>query len=76
MDAVRTAKKGLDTAKKGLDEALADRRIFASDLHNKGHTFTEIGRILGISRQRAHQILRRPAPAPGRGRPGRVADGI
>ena len=55
-------------------QALNQKRIYSRDdkrirliclLHSKGHSFTTIGKMLGISRQRAHQIhSQNPQPLP------------
>lgn len=38
--------------------AIVKRRKRALQLHNKGKNFTEIGEALGVTRQRAEQIVK------------------
>lgn len=40
-----------------MEKPTTDKRTKAQELHKNGATFTEIARQLGISRQRAHQLV-------------------
>jgi predicted transcriptional regulator len=50
--------QSIQSAMKTMLRAAAYRRARVLALRSAGHTYTEIARLLGVSRQRAHQIVK------------------
>jgi len=50
--------------KKENEKEVTNRRFKAKELRDRGLTYEDTGKVLGISRQRVHQILKRAGVKP------------
>ena len=55
---IMRAMQSIRSAMKTMRRAAAFRRARVLALRSAGHTYAEIARLLGVSRQRAHQIVK------------------
>jgi DNA-directed RNA polymerase sigma subunit (sigma70/sigma32) len=65
MDARRrlqTAVRRVSTAEEGLASARAELRAAMIGAHQEGLTLSEIGRIVGVTRQRVRQVIESVTP--------------
>lgn len=62
LERVRKAAETAAAAEASRQQAREDLRQAVVDAHQGGHSYTAIGRLLGVSRQRVAELVQQDAP--------------